>query len=86
VLPSIVLVGIGVVADPSDHETGKMVHQTCGFRLKADAILADISKNEIARSGVCDKCVAGCDNPVVNIGSGSVSRIALNLVGRVTVL
>lgn len=82
-MPPIVLVRIGVVADPSNHKTGKVVYQARRFYLKADIILAEISNNPIANSGVFDKCVAGYDSPVVDIGVGSVSRIALNLVSRV---
>jgi hypothetical protein len=77
-------VGIGVVADPSDRKTGKVVHQAGHFHLKADPVLAKVSNNPIVRSGVFDERVAGCDGPVVDNGVGSVARIALNLISRVT--
>ena len=83
-LPSIVLVRIGVVVDTSDHKTGKVVHWAGRFYLQADTILADIGNNLIARSGVFNKRVAGYDGPVVDLGLGSVSRIALNLVSCIT--
>ncbi len=53
-LPSIILVGIGIVADPSDHEAREMVHQAGCFHLKADAVLPDVSENPVARTGVFD--------------------------------
>jgi hypothetical protein len=56
-LLSIVLVRIGVDAVPSDHKTGEVVHQAGRFHLNADAILAKVSNNSIASSGVFDKCV-----------------------------
>jgi hypothetical protein len=84
-LPSIVLVRIGVVADPSDHKTWEVIHPASRFHLKADTILADVSNNPIASRGVFDKRVARCDGPVVDFGISSVSRIAWNFVSRVTV-
>lgn len=83
-MPSIILVRIGVVADPSNHKTGKVVHQASRFHLKADAILTKVSNNPITHSGVVDERVARCNGPVVNIGIRSVSIITLNLVNRVT--
>ena len=46
--------GIGVVADPSDHETREVVHQAGRLHLKADAVLPNVSQNPIARMGVFD--------------------------------
>lgn len=42
------------------------------------------SNNPIARSGVFNERVPGCDSPVVDLGVGSISRIALNLISRIT--
>ncbi|KAJ6118823.1 hypothetical protein N7471_013443 [Penicillium samsonianum] len=42
------------LADPSDIQTGKAVHQAHRFYLKADAILAKVSNNPIARSRIFD--------------------------------
>jgi hypothetical protein len=85
-LLSIVLVRIGIVADPSDHKAGKVVYQAGRFYLKADTILANISNNPIARSGISNKCVTGYNSPVVDFGVGIISRIALNLISRITAL
>ena len=77
--------GIGVVADSSDHKTRKVIHQAGRFHLKADAILTEISNNLIAHSGLFNKCVARCDGPIVDTGVGRVTGIALNLVSSATV-
>src|SRR5690554_5268656 len=60
-----------------------MVHQAGRFHLEADAILADVCYNLVACGSVLYKRISGCDNPVVHSGVRSVSRIALNLAGRV---
>ena len=79
-MPSIIFMRIGVVTNPSDHKTGKVVHQASRFHFKADTILTEVSNNTTACSSIFDKCVARSDNPVEDNGVSSVLRITINLV------
>ena len=84
-MPQIVLIGIGVVADLSDHKTGKVVHQTGRFHLEADTTLPNVSHNPVACSNIFNKGISRCDSAVVDIRFTGVWRIALNLASCIAV-
>src|SRR5271168_2613425 len=63
-LPMFVLVRIRVIANPSDDEARKAVHQTSRFHLEAEHI--QFSSQSISCSSVPHHLITRCNQPIMN--------------------